>query len=59
MVLWLAASSVAFVLGPGLADIMTSVGRFFGFHLVVLESAEWAKNQMAAMMCVGPSRRGG
>jgi hypothetical protein len=53
MALWLAASAAALVLGPGLADIATSVGRFLGLHLVVLQSAEWATNQMAAMMCVG------
>jgi hypothetical protein len=53
MVLWLAASAAALVLGPGLAGIVTSVGRLFGLHLVVLESAEWATNQMMAMMCVG------
>ena len=53
MALWLAASAAALVLGPGLADIVTSVGRVFGPHLVVLESAEWATNQMVAMMCVG------
>jgi Transcriptional regulator PadR-like family len=53
MMLWLAASAAALVLGPGLAGIVTSVGGFFGLHLVVLESAEWATNQMAAMMCVG------
>ena len=53
MALWLAASAAALVLGPGITDIATSVGRFLGLHLVVMQSAEWATNQMAAMMCVG------
>jgi hypothetical protein len=53
VVLWLAVSAVAFALGPGLAEFTVAIGRFFGIHLVVLTSAEWATNQMAAMLCVG------
>jgi hypothetical protein len=53
MLVWLAASAAALVLGPGLADIATAIGRFFGLHLVVLGSAQWATNQVAVMMCVG------
>jgi DNA-binding MarR family transcriptional regulator len=53
MFLWLAASVAAFVVGPGLADVTTSLCRAAGLHLVVLTSAPWATNQMAAMMCIG------
>ena len=53
MVLWLAASVAAFVVGPGLADVATSLCRAAGLHVVVLTSAPWATNQMAAMMCIG------
>ena len=53
MAIWLAASVAAFVVGPGLADVATSLCRAAGLHVVVLTSAPWATNQMAAMMCVG------
>ena len=53
MAIWLAASVAAFVVGPGLADIATSLCRAAGLHVVVLTSAPWATNQMAAMMCIG------
>ena len=53
MFLWLAASVAVFVVGPGLADVTTSLCRAAGLHLVVLTSAPWATNQMAAMMCIG------
>ena len=53
MVLWLVLSSAALVLAPGVADIVIGLGRLAGAHLVVLRSAEWATNQVAAMLCVG------
>jgi DNA-binding PadR family transcriptional regulator len=53
VLLWLAVSAAAFAVGPGLADLIKTMGRFAGIHLVVLTSAEWATNQMAAMLCVG------
>ncbi len=53
IVLWLAVTAVPFAFGPGLADAVTALGQAVGLHLVVLGSAEWATNQMAALLCVG------
>ncbi|MGD0019163.1 MAG: helix-turn-helix transcriptional regulator [Candidatus Limnocylindrales bacterium] len=53
MALWLALSTAALVLAPGVTDIVTGLSRLAGVHVVVLRSAEWATNQVAAMLVVG------
>ena len=53
LVLWLFLSVAVLVVAPGVTDAVVAAGRLAGIHLAVLESAEWATNQVAAMVCLG------
>jgi len=53
IVLWLALSLAVLTVTPGIADLVTALGRLAGLHLIVLRTAEWATNQVAIMLSVG------
>jgi hypothetical protein len=53
MLLWLFLSIGVLVVAPGVTDMVVSVARLTGLHLTVLESAEWATNQVAIVACLG------
>ncbi len=53
MVLWLFLSIAVLVVAPGITDMVVGIVSLTGLHVTVLESAEWATNQVAIMTCLG------
>jgi hypothetical protein len=53
LVLWFFLAVGVLVVASGVTDTIFSITRLAGLHLTVLESAEWATNQVGAMACLG------